>query len=318
MRGSGPEEDLQVGSLGHLLVANRDVLKADGAVQDPFRLDPVVEDGRQQLVDVGPGGSGGQVLGPEALDICRIGRSCRGTGTGGGEGDRGTRPASSRRSAPVPVVRVPARYQMAVPSNDRRTRRVCSPRAERGGLLSTSIEVVKRAAMLVGLAEVASSLGPRHDGSSRLPTGPGLSLVGSGRVEVPVVRAFGGVVWKRGPGGEISVLVVHRPRHADWSFPKGKAEPGESPEETAVREVEEETGVRCAVDDLLGEVRYPLDEQQSKVVGLFAMRPVSWQERRHDDEVDEQAWWPVAEAPGRLSYEGDREILARLVARLGG
>jgi hypothetical protein len=47
VRGSGPEEDLQVGSLGHLLVANRDVLKADGAVQDPFRLDPVVEDGRQ-------------------------------------------------------------------------------------------------------------------------------------------------------------------------------------------------------------------------------------------------------------------------------
>ena len=68
MRGSGPEEDLHLGSLGHRLVAHRDVLEADGAVQDPPRLDPAVEHIGQQLVDVGPGGSDSQVPGPEALD----------------------------------------------------------------------------------------------------------------------------------------------------------------------------------------------------------------------------------------------------------
>lgn len=137
-------------------------------------------------------------------------------------------------------------------------------------------------------------------------------------MDAPVIRAFGGVVWEPGEDGEISVLVVHRPRHADWSFPKGKAEPGETPEETAAREVEEETGVRCDVGDLLGEVRYPVDGQGTKVVGLFSMRPVSRRRRPADDEVDEQAWWSVTEAPRRLSYDSDREMLGRLVSRLDG
>ena len=62
----------------------------------------------------------------------------------------------------------------------------------------------------------------------------------------PVVQAAGGVVVRDGADGP-EVLLVHRPAYDDWSFPKGKLEPGESDEECAVREVEEETGLRCAL-----------------------------------------------------------------------
>ena len=60
------------------------------------------------------------------------------------------------------------------------------------------------------------------------------------------IRASGGVVLRDGPNGP-EVLVVHRPRYDDWSLPKGKREPGETDEQCAVREVEEETGVRCSL-----------------------------------------------------------------------
>jgi 8-oxo-dGTP diphosphatase len=62
---------------------------------------------------------------------------------------------------------------------------------------------------------------------------------------VSVVRAAGGVVVR--DEQSLEVLVVHRPRYDDWSFPKGKAAPGERDEECAVREVEEETGLLCAL-----------------------------------------------------------------------
>ena len=62
-----------------------------------------------------------------------------------------------------------------------------------------------------------------------------------------VVRAAGGVVWRRGPDG-LEVLLIHRPRYGDWSFPKGKAnDDAESDEDTALREVEEEVGLQLAL-----------------------------------------------------------------------
>ena len=67
-----------------------------------------------------------------------------------------------------------------------------------------------------------------------------------------VVRAAGGVVSRRNERGEVEVLLVHRPHHGDWSFPKGKLEPGETDEECALREVWEETGLRCRLGHAIG------------------------------------------------------------------
>ena len=61
------------------------------------------------------------------------------------------------------------------------------------------------------------------------------------------IRAAGGVVLRCTPGGDWQVLLIHRPRYDDWSLPKGKADAGESDEQTALREVEEETGLRCTL-----------------------------------------------------------------------
>ena len=68
-----------------------------------------------------------------------------------------------------------------------------------------------------------------------------------------MIRAAGGIVVRDG-----SVLLVHRPKYDDWSFPKGKLEEGESWEEGAVREVEEETGLRCEAGEFVGSTQYPV------------------------------------------------------------
>jgi 8-oxo-dGTP pyrophosphatase MutT (NUDIX family) len=60
-----------------------------------------------------------------------------------------------------------------------------------------------------------------------------------------VVRAGGGIVWRRGEGGVVEIVLVHRPVYDDWSFPKGKLHPGETEAQAALREVQEETGLRC-------------------------------------------------------------------------
>jgi 8-oxo-(d)GTP phosphatase len=67
-----------------------------------------------------------------------------------------------------------------------------------------------------------------------------------------VVRAAGGIVWRHGEGGAVEIVLVHRPAYDDWSFPKGKLGPGETEAEAALREVEEETGLRCRLGREVG------------------------------------------------------------------
>jgi 8-oxo-dGTP diphosphatase len=140
------------------------------------------------------------------------------------------------------------------------------------------------------------------------------------------VRAAGGVVWRRGPGGRgPEVLLVHRPKYDDWSLPKGKAEAGESDEDAAVREVEEETGLRCPLGRELPSTSYVGPDGRPKVVRYWAMEAGfgdgadgangaigAVAAGRAQKEVDELRWLPVGDAEELLSYERDREVLAAL------
>lgn len=133
-----------------------------------------------------------------------------------------------------------------------------------------------------------------------------------GSVGEKLVRAAGGVVWRRSPTGETEILLVHRPKYDDWSLPKGKLTPGESHEEGARREVAEETGLDVVLGKELATSSYRDSEGRPKVVRYWAMEPVGG-EFRPNREVDEARWAPVGEAAELLSYDRDRDIVASLV-----
>ena len=123
-------------------------------------------------------------------------------------------------------------------------------------------------------------------------------------------------MWRTGDGGPLEILVVHRPRYDDWTLPKGKVEPGESDEACALREVEEETGLRCELGDHLRDVEYEDSGGRPKVARYWGMRPLAGEFRPHE-EVDEVRWLPVDEAVRQLSYEGDAEVVLALAERQG-
>lgn len=108
------------------------------------------------------------------------------------------------------------------------------------------------------------------------------------------------------------VLVVHRARYGDWTLPKGKLEPGETWEQSALREVREETGFTCELGDLLGSTFYEPDGA-AKEVRWWRMTPVGDPGER-DGEVDELRWVTSAEARALLSYESERGLLETFVA----
>jgi 8-oxo-dGTP pyrophosphatase MutT (NUDIX family) len=132
----------------------------------------------------------------------------------------------------------------------------------------------------------------------------------------PTVRAAGGIVLRRGPQGTWEVLLVHRPRYDDWSLPKGKADAGERDEDTALREVEEETGLRCTLGAPAGRTRYRDSKGRDKVVHYWLMEPDSADDDAGgtfvpNEEVDDVRWCSVADAAGRLTYAHDRKLLAK-------
>jgi polyphosphate kinase len=123
-----------------------------------------------------------------------------------------------------------------------------------------------------------------------------------------VVIAAGGIVTRLTEKGRTRVLLVHRPDYDDWSFPKGKVDPGESEADAALREVLEETGVRAGLGDELGTVEYVDNKGTRKIVRYWAMDERGG-EFAPNDEVDEIRWVSLRKALDALSYERDRALL---------
>jgi len=132
-------------------------------------------------------------------------------------------------------------------------------------------------------------------------------------------RSAGGVVVR---GDEVIVIVPTR-RGAQGqrvlALPKGHVDPGETPDQTALREVREETGVDARLIERLGEVRYFYQRDGKRIFKrvtfyLFAYREGSLEE--HDDEVEEARWMPLREAAEALSYEGEREMAERALSAI--
>jgi 8-oxo-dGTP pyrophosphatase MutT (NUDIX family) len=130
--------------------------------------------------------------------------------------------------------------------------------------------------------------------------------------EADEIVAAGGVVLER-RNENVRVVLIHRPKYRDWSFPKGKAEPGESVTETALREVKEETGLDCRIVQEFSPVRYRYKTNRGdfreKVVNYFLMEPVGGRLEAPGQEVDAAEWCDAAEASRKLTYERDRALL---------
>jgi len=132
---------------------------------------------------------------------------------------------------------------------------------------------------------------------------------GSWRSEHVDVWAAGAVVWRE----DGDVAVVHRPRYDDWSFPKGKLEPGETIPFAAVREVAEESGLDVHLGPILGDVSYAVPEGR-KVVRYWSARVAKDNGFTPDAEVDELRWIPAGQAAEVLTYGHDLDVLQSFVA----
>lgn len=154
-----------------------------------------------------------------------------------------------------------------------------------------------------------------------------------------LVRSAGAVVWRfRDPSrrvklgevirdDDIEILIVHRPRYNDWSWPKGKSELGEPIASAAVREVEEETGVLIRLGLPLTVQRYRLGSGQIKEVRYWvghvaddspAARVRPPVERAPRREIDQARWVSPAKAGRLLTRRGDRRLLTEVLAHAHG
>ena len=137
----------------------------------------------------------------------------------------------------------------------------------------------------------------------------------------PTIRAAGGVLWRL-RGGRLELALVHRPKYDDWTFPKGKLEPGESDFDAAVREVAEETGYQGAVGPYLGTISYER-QGRPKVVHYWAVEArgepdeTSPAFRGPQPEVAEVRWLTPDAAATQLSYARDVELLQRFLNQAG-
>jgi len=125
----------------------------------------------------------------------------------------------------------------------------------------------------------------------------------------PEVLAAGGLVVRK----DGRVAVIHRPRYDDWSLPKGKLDAGESFEDGALREVEEETGIRGRIVAELDSASYVDRKGRDKLVRWYRMEVDDAGDFAPNDEVDEVRWLTPDAALALVSYDHDKALLETLV-----
>ena len=133
-----------------------------------------------------------------------------------------------------------------------------------------------------------------------------------------VVQAAGAVCWRETPSG-IELLIVHRGDRADTSIPKGKVDPGETPPQTAVREIAEETGLGVTLGAPLGTTEYTMPGGREKIVHYWSAEvsdaAVAESTFAANAEVAAVRWLSVTAARAALSYDLDRDVVDRFSAR---
>jgi len=129
-------------------------------------------------------------------------------------------------------------------------------------------------------------------------------------VDPPVIKAAGGILQRYTPQGD-EVMIVYRKRHQDWTLPKGKVKDGESFQEAAMREVEEETGCSCRVGNYLGTISYA-DNGVPKVVLFWKMSLIAEKAVADSEEIGEALWMQVPAAIQRLTYAQEKALLTRI------
>jgi len=126
----------------------------------------------------------------------------------------------------------------------------------------------------------------------------------------------GGVVVRPGPKGVEVALAARRTRkgHLAWGLPKGLVEPGEEPDQAALREVQEETGLEARIVRPLGNIEYWYvweGERVRKRVAFFLMEAAGGDVSLHDHEMEEVRWFPLQQAVRKASYPSERDVIRR-------
>ena len=126
----------------------------------------------------------------------------------------------------------------------------------------------------------------------------------------PVIKAAGGILQRSTPRGD-EVMVVYRKRHKDWTLPRGKVKDGESFQEAAMREVEDETGCSCRIGNYLGTISYS-SNGVPKVVLFWKMTLVEEKGSSNSEQIGEALWLQVPAAIERLTHAQEKALLSRV------
>lgn len=133
------------------------------------------------------------------------------------------------------------------------------------------------------------------------------------------IVSAGGLVYRLGEAG-LEIVICGRREENLWGLPKGTPDKGETVEETALREVREETGLDVEIEDKLGDISYWFTRpgvRYHKTVHHYLMRPTGGDTSRHDHEYDAVEWASADEAMRRLSYANERMMVEKAIGMVG-